>query len=112
LASAASPSTPDSTDGAGQARGSSCQSFRICRICVSPIQSRAAVEPCGHVFCRACIQQQAAPGAAATCPVCREPIGAIRLLQGQDNRAGPAPRRRRRLHPFWKHTAAGTWGEG
>ncbi|XP_027528718.1 RING finger protein 225-like [Neopelma chrysocephalum] len=72
---------------------------RSCLICLGALESPAAVEPCGHVFCRACIQGQAA--AAATCPLCREPIGAIRLLQGQDNRAGLAPRRRRRhLHPF------------
>lgn len=75
------------------------RAVRICRICVDPLQSPAAVEPCGHVFCHACIQPRAAPDAAATCPICQEPIGAIRLLQGQDNRAGLAPRRQR-LHPF------------
>lgn len=75
---------------------------RVCRICVDFLQSpAAAVEPCGHVFCHACIQPQAAPDAAATCPTCQGRIGAIRLLQGQDNRAGLGPRRpRRRLHPF------------
>ncbi|XP_048170603.1 espin-like protein [Corvus hawaiiensis] len=62
------------------------RAVRICRICVDPLRSPAAVEPCGHVFCHACIQPRAAPDAAATCPICQEPIGAIRLLQGQDNR--------------------------
>lgn len=78
------------------------RAFRICRMCADPLQSPAAVEPCGHVFCHGCIQPRAGPDAAASCPLCREPIGAIRLLpQGQDNRAGRAPRRsRRRLHPF------------
>ncbi|XP_050834106.1 espin-like protein [Serinus canaria] len=78
------------------------RAVRVCRICVDFLQSpAAAVEPCGHVFCHACIQPQAAPDAAATCPTCQGPIGGIRLLQGQDNRAGVAPRRpRRRLHPF------------
>ncbi|TRZ23463.1 hypothetical protein HGM15179_003618 [Zosterops borbonicus] len=73
---------------------------RVCRICVDFLQSPAAVEPCGHVFCHACIQPQAAPEAAATCPVCQGPIRAIRLLPRQDTGPGPAPRRRRRLHPF------------
>ncbi|CAN8199505.1 unnamed protein product [Coccothraustes coccothraustes] len=78
------------------------RAVRVCRICVDFLQSpAAAVEPCGHVFCHACIQPQAAPDAAATCPTCQGPIGGIRLLQGQDNRARVAPRRpRRRLHPF------------
>ncbi|CAN8199511.1 unnamed protein product [Coccothraustes coccothraustes] len=78
------------------------RAVRVCRICVDFLQSpAAAVEPCGHVFCHACIQPQAAPDAAATCPTCQGPIGGIRLLQGQDNRARVALRRpRRRLHPF------------
>lgn len=77
------------------------RAVRICRICVDPLQSPAAVEPCGHVFCHACIQPRAAPDAAATCPICQGPIGAIRPLPGQDNRAELVPRRRRRrLHPF------------
>uniref|UniRef100_A0A674GIF3 RING-type domain-containing protein n=1 Tax=Taeniopygia guttata TaxID=59729 RepID=A0A674GIF3_TAEGU len=74
---------------------------RVCHICVDFLRSpAAAVEPCGHVFCHACIQPQAGPDAAATCPICQGPIGAIRLLPGLDNRAGLAPRRPRRLHPF------------
>lgn len=73
---------------------------RICRICVDFLHSPAAVEPCGHVFCHACIQPQAGPDAAATCPTCQGPIGAIRQLQEQDIGAGVAPQRRRRLHPF------------
>ncbi|XP_059711962.1 espin-like protein [Haemorhous mexicanus] len=86
------------------------RAVRVCRICVDFLQSpAAAVEPCGHVFCHACIQPQAAPDAAATCPTCQGPIGGIRLLQGQDSRAGVAPRRpRRRLHPFvvrWRQRA-------
>ncbi|XP_027755120.1 peroxisome biogenesis factor 10-like [Empidonax traillii] len=72
---------------------------RSCLLCLGALESPAAVEPCGHVFCHACIQGWAA--AAAPCPLCREPIGAIRLLQRQDGRAVVAPRRRRRhLHPF------------
>ncbi|CAN8199532.1 unnamed protein product [Coccothraustes coccothraustes] len=84
------------------------RAVRVCRICVDFLQSpAAAVEPCGHVFCHACIQPQAAPDAAATCPTCQGPIGGIRLLQGQDNRAGVAPRRpRRRLHPFVEEARA------
>lgn len=74
---------------------------RICYVCVDPLQSpAAAVEPCGHVFCHACIQPRAAPDAAATCPICQGPIGGIRMLPEQENRDGEAPRRRRRLHPF------------
>ncbi|XP_057886777.1 espin-like protein [Melospiza georgiana] len=85
------------------------RAVRVCRICVDFLQSpAAAVEPCGHVFCHACIQPQAGPDAAATCPTCQGPIGGIRVLQAQESRAGLAPRRpRRRLHPF-----VGTTGPG
>ncbi|XP_033372635.1 espin-like protein [Parus major] len=79
---------------------------RFCRICVDFLQRPVAVQPCGHVFCHACIQPQAAPDANATCPVCQGPIESIRLLQGQENRAGLAPRRRRRLHPFVEEAPA------
>ncbi|XP_064241223.1 pituitary tumor-transforming gene 1 protein-interacting protein-like [Passer domesticus] len=78
------------------------RAVRVCRICVDFLHNpAAAVEPCGHVFCHACIQPQAATDAAATCPTCQGPIGSIRVLEGQDNPAPVAPRRpRRRLHPF------------
>lgn len=78
------------------------RAVRVCRICVDFLRNpAAAVEPCGHVFCHACIQPQAATDAAATCPTCQGPIGSIRVLEGQDNPAPVAPRRpRRRLHPF------------
>ncbi|XP_059334876.1 espin-like protein [Ammospiza nelsoni] len=59
------------------------RAVRVCRICVDFLQSpAAAVEPCGHVFCHACIQPQAGPDAAATCPTCQGPIGGIRGLWG------------------------------
>nr|XP_054494850.1 espin-like protein [Agelaius phoeniceus] len=61
------------------------RAVRVCRICVDFLHSpAAAVEPCGHVFCHACIQPQAAPDAAATCPTCQGPIGSIRVLARQD----------------------------
>ncbi|XP_036244285.1 espin-like protein [Molothrus ater] len=86
------------------------RAVRVCRICVDFLHGpAAAVEPCGHVFCHACIQPQAAPDAAATCPTCQGPIGSIRVLQDQESRPGPVPRRpRRRLHPFvvrWRQRA-------
>uniref|UniRef100_A0A674HG85 RING-type domain-containing protein n=1 Tax=Taeniopygia guttata TaxID=59729 RepID=A0A674HG85_TAEGU len=92
---------PSSAASSSKSTSAAPGAVRVCHICVDFLRSpAAAVEPCGHVFCHACIQPQAGPDAAATCPICQGPIGAIRLLPGLDNRAGLAPRRPRRLHPF------------
>ncbi|XP_077039764.1 espin-like protein [Agelaius phoeniceus] len=67
------------------------RAVRVCRICVDFLHSpAAAVEPCGHVFCHACIQPQAAPDAAATCPTCQGPIGSIRGTTAPDPLQQPA----------------------
>uniref|UniRef100_A0A8C0VE08 RING-type domain-containing protein n=1 Tax=Cyanistes caeruleus TaxID=156563 RepID=A0A8C0VE08_CYACU len=68
---------------------------RFCRICVDFLQRPAAVQPCGHVFCHACIQPQAAPDANATCPVCQGPIESIPVLKKRRGQGtgDPAPGR-------------------
>lgn len=69
-------------------------------MCQGPLAAPAGVAPCWHAFCRACIQRWAASAAAATCPLCRGPIMAIRLLQLEDDGDGVAARRHGRFHPY------------
>ena len=64
-----------------------------------PLRGSAAVDPCWHAFCHACIQHWAATTVAATCPICRGRIVAIRRLQGQVDHNGAARHHHGRLHP-------------
>ena len=52
-----------------------------CQICfevmVPPERTPMLLFPCGHTFCRACLERQsktARPGKKKTCPLCRQPI--------------------------------------
>ena len=58
----------DPTGASGAARAAAAWE---CCICMSEAVIKAALVPCGHVFCPACCAELAREG---SCPMCREPV--------------------------------------